>query len=74
MLIAESFRNQQLDGLADQFGPRVTKQFFGLRIHHRDLPFLIHHNHRIGGRLHGQPEFLLCSFAVGEVAEIGRKH
>jgi hypothetical protein len=45
---SKSIRNENLDGATQQFGARVSKKRFDLRICLYDVPFVIDHHDGIG--------------------------
>ena len=74
----ETFRNDVLDLLSQEFIAAVSELFLRLKIEKNDFPTLVHHHHRIRSRLQ-QPavpafhlrQMLFHSLALSDVAHDG---
>src|SRR5580693_6200201 len=70
----EAFRNEDLDGIAQQFEARIAKQLFGARVDQDNAATLIDDDHGVGRRLQQRAKLVFRTLASGNVADGANDH
>ena len=71
MVVPESFRNEHLHGLAEEFFALVSEQFFGLRIDQDDSPVVSGDHHGVRRGIEQAAQAFFDALAVRNVADRG---
>ena len=71
VVVPESFRNEHLHGLAEEFFALVSEQFFGLRVDQDDSPVVSGDHHGVRRGIEQTPQAFFDALAIRNVADRG---